>query len=394
MEAIEATLQSALPDLVELRHQLHQWPEPGYEEERTARTVAERLSALPGLEVRTGFAKTGVVGLLNGDSDGPCIALRADMDCLPMEDTTGLPWASQRPGFAHACGHDGHTTCLLGTAGVLAQHRDQLPGPVLFLFQPAEEGGAGAHAMIEDGALDNPRPKAIFGLHGYPGLEVGSFSVRPGSIMAASDVLRVRVTGNGTHAAMPHLGRDPILAASHAVTALQSLTSRRTDPLDSAVVTVAKFQAGNAFNVIPESVDLLGTIRTLQESTRRQIHEEAKTLFQSVCGGLGCRAEVTIEDGYPVCVNDARAVEYLHSVFQSPLNTGARLHSQNPMMAAEDFAFYGRDLPSTFFFVGVRRPGEENPALLHQNHYDFNDEAIPYAVRAFCALALNFATFG
>ena len=390
LNALESTLQEQLPGIIDFRHDLHRWPELGYEENTTAQKIAEKLSALPGFDIREGLANTGIVATLNAATDGPCIGFRADMDCLPMEDTSGKPWASQRPGLAHACGHDGHTACLLGTAELLARHRDHLRGPVKFIFQPAEEGGAGGRAMMEAGALKNPTPAYLFGLHGLPQHPVGTFGVASGPVMAASDVLKIQIQGKGSHAAMPHLGKDPIVTAAQVITALQTLTSRNTDPLDHAVVTVARIRGGETFNVIPDTVDLLGTIRTLREETRLRLHEDLSRLVPSVAHALGCQARVEVEKGYPVCVNHPEATDFLNTSFQGEWMQSARKVQQEPMMAAEDFAFYGAEVPSAFFFVGVRDPGESEPALLHQSHYDFNDDSIPFAIRAFSSLALHF----
>lgn len=390
LNSLESTLQELLPGIIDFRHELHRWPELGYEETKTAQKIVEKLSSLPGFAIREGLAETGIVATLESHKDGPCIAFRADMDCLPMEDTSGKPWASQRPGLAHACGHDGHTACLVGTAELLARYRDHLRGPVKFIFQPAEEGGAGGRAMMEAGALKNPTPTYLFGLHGLPQHPVGTFGVASGPVMAASDVLKIQIHGKGSHAAMPHLGKDPIVAAAQVITALQTLTSRNTDPLDSAVVTVARIRGGETFNVIPESVDLLGTIRTLREETRARLHKDLPQLVQGVAQALGCRAQVEVEKGYPVCVNHPKATDFLKASFQEKWMQSARRVEQSPLMAAEDFAFYGAEVSSAFFFIGVRGAEETAPPLLHQSHYDFNDDSIPFAVRAFTSLALNF----
>lgn len=388
--SLEPTLQELLPSITEFRHELHRWPELGYEEEQTAGKVQEKLESLGGLDIRSGLARTGLVATLNADSPGPCIAFRADMDCLPMEDTSGVPWASERPGLAHACGHDGHTACLLGTAEILARHRDQLRGPVKFIFQPAEEGGAGGRAMLEAGVLENPTPAFLFGLHGLPQHPVGTFGIRTGPVMAASDLIRIKIQGKGCHAAMPHLGKDPIVAAAQVISALQSLTSRNTDPLDNAVVTIARIRGGETFNVIPDTVELTGTIRTLREETRTRIHQDLKHLVEGVSGALGCPAEVVVEKGYPVCRNHPEATDFLEHTLRTRLVDHGKTVEQEPLMAAEDFAFYGAAVPSAFFFVGVREEEDTDPPLLHQGHYDFNDRSIPQAIRAFCSLALDF----
>jgi len=387
---IEEEIQRLIPSIVDLRHELHAWPEIGYQEFRTSEKVIQHLRELPGIQIQSGMAETGIVAVINGDSDGPCIALRADMDCLPMEDHSGKPWRSKRPGLAHTCGHDGHTAALVGAAKILEKHRNLLQGPVKLIFQPAEEGGAGGKAMIKAGALENPKVESIYGLHGFPGLKVSEYGIRKGPIMAASDILQFRIIGRGAHAAMPHLGRDPILASAHVITALQSLASRRTDPLDSSVVTIGKISGGSAFNIIPDEVDLLGTLRTLHDNTRTRIHEEAENLINSVSQAFGCRAEIKSQWGYPVCVNASDAVDYFEMVFADTLKPYASLKYPDPIMGGEDFAFYGESVSSAFFFVGVRPEGETDPAQLHQSHYDFNDQSLPHAIRAFAALALHY----
>jgi len=341
-----------------------------------------------------GLAKgTGIVAHLPGEGDA-AVALRADIDALPIEETSGVPWSSETPGRMHACGHDGHTAILVGTALVLAElARDApLPQPVTLLFQPAEEGGGGARFMIEDGALDGrigPPPARIYGLHGWPGLPVGMVATRPGAMLASADRVEIEVRGGGTHAAMPHLGRDPILAAAQIVVALQSLVARETDPLDSAVVSITTLTGGSAFNVIPEQVALAGTLRCLQAETRQRLQRRIAEIATSVAGAHRCEAITRITEGYPVTVNDPRLVARFEQVAGGAIGADAVATLPAPIMGAEDFSFYGERIPACFFALGL----EGDPAAplppLHSPRFDFNDNALPVGLAAMCSLALS-----
>ncbi|MGJ3241988.1 MAG: M20 metallopeptidase family protein [Opitutales bacterium] len=388
-DGLDAVIGERLDDLTAFRRDLHQHPEPGFQEKRTAARVAERLERLPGLSIETGIAGTGIAAVLGADRPGPCIALRADMDCLPMDDASGKPWASQNPGFAHACGHDGHTACLLGAAEVLSGYADRLPGPVKFIFQPAEEGLAGARSMIEAGVLKDPAVRAIYGLHGWPGLETGHIGFRKGPLMAASDKFSLIVHGQGGHAAMPHLAIDPVVAAAHIVTGLQSIVSRGVDPLDSAVVTAASIHGGSTFNVIPARVEIQGTVRTLRESTRSFVFERIERLARKTAEAHGCTVKAQLNRGYPVCANDDTATDILTWIAQGTLDSPDRIRTPAPVMGGEDFAFFAEVIPAAYWFLGVKAPDDDRPAQLHQPHYDFNDSQIPLAVRLHCAVALN-----
>lgn len=386
---VEPTLDSLLPSVVDLRHQIHAWPEPGFEETKTSAAVAARLEAIPGIKIRKGLAKTGLIADLEGNGDAPLIALRADLDCLPMDDHCGQPWASKRPGFAHACGHDGHTAGLVGAAEILARHRDLLPGPVRFLFQPAEESLGGGKKMVEAGALLDPEVSMIFGLHGNPNLKIGQLGLRSGPVMAASDLMKISIVGKGAHAALPHRGIDPVLAASHLVCALQSMASRRTDPIDNAVVTVGKISGGSTFNIIPDRVELLGTIRSVKEETRNLLHNEIAVMADSLARAFQCHAEVQLERGYPALINHPDAVAHAQRAFREKLGNEIEVLEIDPLMSGEDFAFYGQQIPAAFFFLGICPSDENNPAQWHQSHFDFSDTALPHAMRAWVALAIQ-----
>jgi amidohydrolase len=383
-------ISTIVPSIIALRHDIHAHPELGYEEHETARRVLEQIKGLPNLTIRTGVAKTGIVATLNAEKSGPCVALRAELDCLRIHEETGLPYASKHAGKMHACGHDGHTSCLVGAAKVLSQIADELPGKVKFIWQPAEEGGAGAKLMCEEGALDSPKVDAIFALHGWPYLDIGIIGVKPGPAMASTNPWSMTIRGAGAHAAYPHKGIDPIVVAAHVVTALQTIAARFTDPLDSVVVTVGKIAAGTAANIIPDTAELVGTIRTLNAATR----EKAVRLFGQIAtqtaAAFGARAEVRIQDGYPVCVNDVKAARFVEKVGRDALGTDKVADNVNASMGGEDFAYYTQRVPGAFWRLGVRKGDPAKQPTLHQSTYDFPDEAIPIAIRMHCAIAMAY----
>lgn len=385
--ATSSLIDAILPELVDLRHELHRHPELAYEEHETAQRIVTQLQDVPGLSIRTGVAGTGVVATLNGDRTGPCIALRADMDALPMQELGDHAHRSTVDGKMHACGHDGHVTCLVGAARVLGEIADELPGPVKFLFQPAEEGGAGGRRMCDEGALEDPAVDAIFGLHGWPDLQQGQVGVREGAFLASSDRLRITVTGVGAHAAMPHQGIDTVLAASHIVVALQSIAARNTDPLDSVVVTVAQVHGGTADNIIPATVELSGTVRTLNTATRQQTFERIERVATQTAQAFGAQAQVAIDDGYPVLENDAVATGYMRQVIEHTADNAVDIA---PVMGGEDFAFYAQRVPASFVALGVCPSGRNSYPSLHQPDYDFHDGAIRHGVALHVELARRF----
>jgi amidohydrolase len=383
-----------LPDLVAIRRDLHRHPELLYEETRTCGVVQRELEAA-GIDFATNLAGgTGVLGHLPGAAER-AIALRADMDALPIEEATGLAYASETPGVMHACGHDGHTTMLIGAARVLSRIADEtpLPRPVTFVFQPAEEGGAGGRRMVEDGCLTGnvigPPVAEMFGLHGWPRLALGDVSTRPGPMLAAADIVEITVTGTGTHAAFPHLGTDAIVAASAIVTALQTIASRTADPLDAVVVSITQFNAGTTHNIIPQTVELAGTVRTLTPENQQLAVDRIRAIADGVSAAHGCRAEVRYEIGYPVVLNDAGAVDEFNRIATDAIGADRVPPLERPVMGGEDFAFYCHEVPSCFFALGLVPPGEETMPQLHQPTFDFNDDAIPLGVEMFCRLALR-----
>ena len=372
----------------ELRHDIHRHPEPRFEERDTSRKVAERMRAA-GLEVRTGIAGTGVAAIVRGARAGRTVALRADMDALPIHEETGLGYASLRGGVMHACGHDGHTTTLVAVGEVLARLRTSLAGNVVLLFQPAEEGGFGAVKMIEAGVLDDPRVEAIFAVHSWPPLEAGVVGFRYGAMMASSDYFKVRVVGRGGHASSPHLSIDPVPVACRIVTALQELVSRETDPVDSVVITVGKIHGGTASNAIPDEVAIEGTIRTLSEKTRARMRERVEGLARGMAEASRCTAEVEIPPGYASLTNHDEMVTLGRGVAEEWLGAASVKPLEVPSMGGEDFTYYLHKVPGALFRLGVARPGQACPSL-HSNRFDFNDEALPNGVRFLCGVALRF----
>lgn len=395
MASLTSDLAADLDRLIEIRRDLHRHPELGYQERRTSAVVERELRAL-GIPCASGLAGgTGVLASLDATVDpsrAPTIALRADLDALPIHEETGKPYASENAGVMHACGHDGHTAILLGAARLLSR-LERRPNNVLFLFQPAEENGAGARRMVEDGALDGKvlgRPAdCVYGLHGDPFTAIGQVATRTGPIMAAADGFRMSVQGRGAHAAMPHESRDPIVAAAHLIVALQTMVSRRVDPTDSCVVTVGSIHGGEAGNVIPEQVRLSGTLRTLRDSTRTTARAGIEAMARAVCDAHGTSVAIEWQDGYPATVNHPATTDRFREVARQKLGDGGVVEMDAPCMGAEDFAFYCREVPATFFFLGLRPEGQDAYANLHSPHFDFNDDAIPIGVELMCSLALE-----
>ncbi|MBD9374888.1 amidohydrolase [Rhizobium sp. ARZ01] len=362
------------------RRQIHQHPETMFAVEKTAAFVADKLQEF-GVDEVTGIGRTGVVGLIKGRAAGRTIGLRADMDALPITETTGKPWASTVPGKMHACGHDGHTAMLLGAAKYLAETRN-FDGNIAVIFQPAEEGGGGGNEMVKDGMMERFRIEEVYGMHNMPGMPVGQFGTRSGPIMAATDEFDIVVKGRGGHAAQPHRTIDPVVIGAQVVTTLQTLVSRNTDPIASLVVSVTKFNAGFAHNVIPEEARLGGTVRTLNPALR----EEAETRIRQVCAGIatanGAEITVSYQRNYPVVVNHEVETGHAVAVAGEIAGSGNVNDTLNPMMGGEDFAYMLLARPGAFIFIG-----NGDTAGLHHPAYDFNDDAIPHGVSYWVKLA-------
>jgi amidohydrolase len=364
------------PSIQAWRRDLHAHPEVMYDVHRTAGFVAEQLRAFGCDEVATGLGQTGVVGVIKGrkpaSGGSRVIGLRADMDALPIEEETNLPYASKTPGKMHACGHDGHTAMLLGAAQYLAETRN-FAGDAVVIFQPAEEGGAGAAAMIKDGLMDRFKIDQVYGMHNGPGLPVGSFALRPGPIMAAMDRITIQIEGVGGHAAYPHKTIDPVLAGSQLVVALQQLVSRNVNPLESAVLSICEFHAGHASNVIPASAELKGTVRSLKAEVRDLMEQRMREVVAGVALQTGTKIELDYDRGYPVVVNHSAETDMALRVASEVAGAANVNNDMPPVMGAEDFAYMLEARPGAFIFCG-----NGDSAGLHHPAYNFNDDAIVF----------------
>ncbi len=375
------------PDIQAWRREIHEHPELTYDVHRTAAFVADRLREFGCDEVATGLGRTGVVGVIKGrkpagTADIKVIGLRADMDALPIEEATNLPYASKTPGLMHACGHDGHTAMLLGAARYLAETRN-FAGDAVVIFQPAEEDGAGAAAMIKDGLMDRFAIDQVYGMHNGPGIPIGSFAIRPGPIMAATDAIDIRIEGLGGHAARPHICIDSVLVGAQLITALQSIVSRSVDPLESAVISICEFHAGNARNVIPQTAELRGTVRTLTAKVRGLVEKRIREVVAGVAQITGAKIDLVYERGYPVVVNHASQTDFATQVAKE-IAGEANVHDMAPLMGAEDFAYMLEQRPGAFIFCG-----NGDSAGLHHPAYNFNDEAIVFGTSYWIKLVEN-----
>ena len=374
------------PDIQAWRRDIHSHPELLYEVHRTAAFVADRLREFGCDEVVTGLGKTGVVGVIKGRKPGngevKVLGLRADMDALPIEEATGLPYASKTPGLMHACGHDGHTAMLLGAARYLAETRN-FAGEVAVIFQPAEEGGGGADAMIKDGLIERFKIDQVYGMHNGRGLPVGAFAIRQGPLMASTDSVDITIEGHGGHAAKPHNCIDSLMVGAQLVTALQQIVARNVDPLEAAVLSICEFHAGNARNVIPQSAVLRGTVRTLTPKVRELMEKRVREVVIGVAQMTGAKIDLSYTRGYPVVVNHAEQTEIAIRAAKEVAGD-ANVHEMPPMMGGEDFAYMLEARPGAFIFVG-----NGDSAGLHHPAYNFNDEAIVYGTSFFIKVVEN-----
>ncbi len=364
------------------RRHLHSNPEIGFDVFATADFVAGKLRAFGCDEVVTGIGRTGLVGVIRGKAgNGRVVGLRADMDALPIAEITGKPYASVHAGRMHACGHDGHTAMLLGAAACLAETRN-FAGAVAVIFQPAEESGGGGREMVRDGLMDRFDIEQVFGMHNLPGLPVGRFAIRQGPILAATAEFTIAVSGRGGHAAMPHRSIDPIVAASHLVAAAQSIVGRNVDPLEAGVVSITKFHAGDAHNVIPEKAELAGTVRTLKGETATLAEQRLQAVCDGTAATFGVAVELDFRPNYPVTFNHAREADFAGTVAAGVAGESRVDRDMQPLMAGEDFSYMLEARPGAFIFIG-----NGDSAGLHHPAYDFNDEAIPYGVSYWVKLA-------
>ena len=375
------------PDIQAWRRDIHEHPELLYEVHRTAAFVADRLREFGCDEVATGLGRTGVVGVIKGSKpvgkgDIRVIGLRADMDALPIEEATNLPYASKTKGLMHACGHDGHTAMLLGAARYLAETRN-FAGDAVVIFQPAEEGGAGAVAMINDGLMDRFGIEQVYGMHNGPGIPLGAFAIRPGPIMAGGDAVIINIEGIGGHAARPHKCIDPVLVGAQLITALQSIVSRSVDPLESAVISMCEFHAGHARNVIPQTAELKGTVRTLSADVRQLVERRVHEVVAGVAQITGAKIDLAYQHGYPVTVNHALQTDVATRAARE-ISGEANVHEMPPLMAGEDFAYMLQQRPGALIFCG-----NGDSAGLHHPAYNFNDEAIVFGTSYWIKLVEN-----
>ena len=369
-------------EIKDWRRDFHIHPELRFDVHRTAGSVAEKLKSFGCDDVVSGIGRTGVVGVIRGrKTGGKVVGMRADMDALPLEEETGLPYKSTVPGKMHACGHDGHMAMLLGAAKYLAETRN-FAGTAVVIFQPAEEGGAGALAMIKDGLISRFGIQEVYGMHNFPGLPVGQFAIRPGPIMAAADHLQIDIDGKGGHAARPHLSIDTILVGAQMINALQSIVARNVDPLDAAVVSVCMFQAGHTDNVIPQHAHLRGTARSFTPQVRELLYKRIGELVEGTARMYGASARVTYTSGYPVVVNHERQTAFAADVAGEISGKDKVDINVPPVMGAEDFSFMLQERPGAFIFIG-----NGDSAGLHHPAYDFNDEVIPIGTSYWVRLA-------
>ena len=355
------------------RRDLHEHPELLYDVHRTAKTVAQRLGEFGVDEVVSGLGRTGVVGIIKGKSNtsGKVVGLRADMDALPIKEATGKPYASKTDGKMHACGHDGHTAMLLGAAKYLAETRN-FDGTVAVIFQPAEEGGAGAKAMIDDGILERWNIQEVYGMHNFPGMPVGQFGIRSGPLMAATDEFQIEIEGVGGHAARPNKSIDPIIVSTHVIQALQTIVSRNVDPLESAVVSVTSIHAGDAFNVIAQKAKFIGTVRSLTPQIRDLLEERLKAVVTNIAQAFGAVASIDYKRNYPITANHEASTSFAAGIAREIVGSDNVDTGIPPVMGGEDFSFMLEARPGAFIFVG-----NGDTAGLHNEAYDFNDDIIP-----------------
>ena len=382
--AINNRIAEYTPEMTEWRQHIHRHPETAFEEHNTSDYVAMRLHEF-GIDVHRGLAGTGVVGTLKGNrGDGPAIGLRADMDALDIQEKNEIDYKSENPGKMHACGHDGHSAMLLGAAKYLAETQN-FAGTVHFIFQPAEENEAGGRVMVEEGLFDKFPVESVYGMHNMPGIPVGEFAIRPGPIMASSDIFDISLTGVGTHAALPQVGRDPIIAASHLVSALQAITSRTVSPLDAAVVSVTQMHMGDTWNVIPEEAVIRGTTRAFKPEVQDHLEAELSRVTNGIAEAFGVEARVNYERRYPPTINEPLETTLTADVAREIAGKDMVSLDKDPMMGAEDFAFMLNEKPGAYMWIGNGHG--DGGCMLHNPRYDFNDDILALGASYWAKLA-------
>ena len=387
---INKQIQVLIPEMREWRHHIHQNPEIAYEEKNTSDFIAKKLNEF-GIEVHRGFGGTGIVGVIHGEHKGTSnksIGIRADMDALPMSEKTNLIYSSKNEGKMHACGHDGHSTMLLGAAKYLAQTRN-FCGTVYCIFQPAEEGGnAGAKAMINDGLFTKFHIDSVWGIHNWPGVPVGQAVIHKGFAMAGGDIIILTIEGKGGHAAQPQFSNDPIVSAGLTITALQTAISRQLNPFDQAVLSLTKINGGSAFNVIPDNVSIGGTLRSTNKKTRDEMLTKIKKIASNACDINNCKVNLEIRPGYPSTINDIKSAEFASKVFEDTFGIGSLDKIEKPTMTSEDFSYMLQEKPGAYIWLGAG----ENSEKLHSVYYDFNDELLPIGATYWSNLAETILT--
>ena len=378
------------PEIIRTRREIHERPELAYHEEATSKLVADRLEGL-GIEVKSRVGGTGVLGILRGGRDGRVVALRADMDALPLEELADVEFKSKVKGVMHACGHDTHVAMLLGAANLLAKHRDELHGTVKFLFQPAEEQGGrgGAKPMIEDGVMRNPKVDYVFGLHIEGDDKAGVFGMRGGAIAAAPDRFEIRILGRGGHGSAPHQTVDPVYVAAQAIIAIQGVSSRMIDPVQPFVISIGAIHSGTKENIIPDEAVLEGTIRTLDEATRRRAKAKVAEVAKGICRAFGAKALVEFEkDAYPVTVNDEKVTEQARRVLKKL--PGRRVMVKEPLLGGEDFSRFLHEAPGTFYFLGTRNPAKGCVYPNHSSRFKVDEDVLKLGAASLALLAMEF----
>jgi amidohydrolase len=381
-------IAEAADELVEMRRDFHAHPELAFQEVRTATVVADRLRAL-GLEVREAVGRTGVIGRLRGREGGGVVALRADIDALPIQEQNETPYASRTEGVMHACGHDGHTAILLSTAGMLSRLRDDFAGEVRFIFQPAEETAGGAPAMLADGAFGHPKPQAVFGLHLWNNLPVGVVGLRNGPLFAHTDELQIVIRGSGGHGAMPEQTVDPVVVAAQVVTALQTMVSRETSPLEPAVVTIGSIHGGTAFNIVPPEVNLRGTVRTFTDALQKQMRERIESLVGGITTAMRASYSYDYRSCCPAVVNDSAMTELVRNVAVRAFGQD-RVTVPQQTMGGDDMSYFLRQAPGTYFFLGSANPERGLDAPHHHPRFDIDEAALPIGAQLLAETALEF----
>ncbi|RLD09775.1 MAG: amidohydrolase [Chloroflexota bacterium] len=388
MTNLLAEAQELFPYTQKMRRDFHRHPELGFQEKRTSRRIVEELSELPGLDVKTGVGSTGVVAVMACGKPGPVVLLRVDMDALPIVEENDVPYASQNKGIMHACGHDGHTAIGLTVAKILHAERENLAGTVKFVFQPAEEGDGGAERMIEDGVLENPRPDYALALHLWNEKPLGWYGIPAGPMMAAAETISITVTGKGGHGATPHAAIDPILAASHIVTSLQSITSREIAPVDAGVVSITSIHGGSSHNIIPPKVELQGTTRSFDAETREHILKRVRQIVVGVADAFRCQAKVDIADVCPAVINDPEVTARAQKVTRQ-LFPGATIATEYQTMGAEDMAWMMDKIPGCYMLIGSANPSKGLDAKHHHPRFDFDEEALIYGTALASAVVVD-----